>query len=441
MKKKHKLSIITSLFVCILSFSVNAQQIYDLYPDSHTVREEIVSTWFSEPISVIRDKSSEILQTNIGDYFLVRAEEYNGLMEIIVSPLVIQTFNIVEYDELVTSEKSTHKNDVKIETWPKDALGSWILYRDVVTGIPVKIRQYIMPDSEIYIEFYPGSKTSATFSLYGGLVAYQVPVSLDFESLYTASIKEVKTATKHFPWEYAEVYNKIYSDITVMISTIRDSLPKIGNKISDADDSEFVFLKWIIDGLVSPLIGGDLFLDSLENQTIEQDLSYPTRANAYLSLNYVRNLATACLSAETGINYTPATSNVDVDIKPFAFFVEDNGAKKRVQYLNDNGYETQLLKSVLYVLATTEPQLFYLGAVRESEKIEITNKKFEQFSYNHAVVFFPWFDSKGRFSITVFQDGKELTFDQFSEKYENCFIHLVRVKSSMNFFPEVSEND
>lgn len=443
MKKKHKLSIILSLFVLCNTFMLHAQQIYDLFPDSYTVREKIVNTWFSEPISIIRDKSAEILQTNLGDYFLVRAEEREGLMEIIVSPLVVQKFDVYEYEDLLETEDSVlNQSQKRVETWPKEALGSWILYRDVITGKPVKIRHYVMPDTEIFVEFFTGSqKTKANFSIYGGLVANQVPVSVDFDFFYTSSIKDIITVTNQIPWHYAAAYSNIYSDTMNMITKIRDCLPQIEQDLDSSVNSEFSFLKWIIDGLVEPQVGGILFDEPLFNKTISTDDSYPMRSDAYKGFDYVRNLATACLAADTGMNYTSENSSVDVTVEPFAYFVDNDGVKKRVQYLENNGYNIELLQSILYVLATTEPQLFYLGAIRESEIIKIEDKRVEQFSYNHVAAFFPWFDEKGLFCITVFQDGKEIDFDDFVLEHPDSFVHLVRVKSTMNFYPRLSEND
>ena len=160
MKKQHKYIITTILFILLFTTFLNSQE---LKIDSYIVRKKIVDTWLKEDISIIKNKSSQILQTNIGDYFLVRAEEYNGLTEIIVSPLVVQEIEVLEYNQIVdvTKESNTTRT-TKIETWPKKSMGSWILYRDSRKGKTVKIRQYIMPDSEVFIEyFYSEEKTKA----------------------------------------------------------------------------------------------------------------------------------------------------------------------------------------------------------------------------------------------------------------------------------------
>ena len=443
MKRVLKRNVLLSLLFLLFSVSLSAQYVNDSYPESYTVREKIIDTWFTEDISVIRDKSSEILQTNIGDYFLVRAEEHDGLMEIIVSPLVVQTFNIVEYDVLLDGcENTDSTKTVQIETWPKEALGSWILYRDVATGKPVKIRQYIMPDSEIFLEFFNTDlKTTASFSIFGGLVANQVSVVVPFDFFYTSSMKDIVGVTMRFPWEYIKTNNQIYAETKYMISVIHENLPALADKTLLENDTDLGFLKWIIDGLVEPLVGGRVFDDALIASTVKAQATYSSPEDAYATYDYTRNLATASHSADTGISYTANTSSVDVALEPFGFFVDDDGVKKRVEYIAKNGYNNEILKSILYILTTTEPQLFYLGAIRNPAISEANGKTIEYYSYNHAVAFFPWFDEDGYFHVKVFQDGKEFSFDKFLSIYPDSFTHLVRVKSSMNFFPLITEKN
>ncbi len=439
MKKQHKY-IITTSFLLFFTLFLHAQ---NLRIDSYTVREKLVETWFTEDISVIRDKSSQILQTNIGDYFLVRAEENNGLMEIIVSPLVLQDFEVLEYNHLIENgQKTDTTRTTKIETWPKEALNSWILYRDSKTGKPVKIRQYIMPDSDVFMEFfYSEEKTKANFSIFGGLVTNQAPLVVPFEYFYTSSLKDIMAVTIRFPWEYTQSSTQIYTDTMHMISVIQKALPSLEESDILKNNAKLSFLKWIIDGTVKPLTGSIIFDDVLTTNTIETDLSYPTRKDSYSSYNFIRHLATASLSADTGILYTPNTANVDVCIEPFTFFVDNNDEKQRITYFENNGYKNQILKAVLYILATTKPQLFYLGAIRKPVQTEKNAQNTEFYSYDHAVAFFPWFDKEGFFRINVFQNGKELTFDDFLESYPDSFTHLVQIKSTMNFFPLISEND
>ncbi len=419
------------------------------YPESADVRLDFIDSWFTQDISIVRDQSSEVFQNEMGEYFLIRAEEKDGLMEIIVSPLVVQTLDIQDFS---LSEEKTNENtsggiqrsisEMSIETWPKDGLGSWILYRNVETGKDVRLRYYISSEKDIFVEFFPGQdKSYANFSIFSSHVAHEVPVPVPFEYFYTASLTDVQKITKNIlPWEYTQAYNNVYSETIQMVRTIRQYLPDAQRaKMFVSETSQFDFLKWIIDGLVRPLTGGILYEEPLFESTVEPNFTVPERQRTHKSYDYVRNLAAAALSADTSLRYTFDTSYADVKIEPFAIRTNEEGLQERVNFVTDIGYQVSLLKSILYVLTATEGDLFYLGAVREIEPPSNSGKNAEQYYYNNAVAFFSWFDNQGKFYISVFENGVEYTLEQFVERNPDSFVYLVRVKPSLNFFPEIPE--
>jgi hypothetical protein len=83
------------------------------------------------------------------------------------------------------------------------------------------------------------------------------------------------------------------------------------------------------------------------------------------------------------------------------------------------------------ILAATESDYFYLGAIRESN-----HKTPEVFYFNEVVSFFPWFDESGHFMITVFESGIETSLNSFIRRYADNYVHLVRVKASEYFNPQ-----
>ena len=124
------------------------------------------------------------VQNRTDDYFLVRKEKENGELQIIFAPLVKQP---------IVLEDAQEKREELIETWPKDAPGAWILFRDEKTGKPLRVRYYIVPDSRVFVEFTPDTEKSyAYFYIFGAAAAYRVPVPVNFEWFYTASLKDVK---------------------------------------------------------------------------------------------------------------------------------------------------------------------------------------------------------------------------------------------------------
>ncbi|MFC2420137.1 MAG: hypothetical protein ACFNOL_03545, partial [Treponema maltophilum] len=59
-------------------------------PESASCRKELIETWFMQDPEILRAAEPQLMQNRVGDYFLVRQEEENGQMRIIVAPLVRQ---------------------------------------------------------------------------------------------------------------------------------------------------------------------------------------------------------------------------------------------------------------------------------------------------------------------------------------------------------------
>ncbi len=438
---KRRLLILLFFTLCIY---INAQNIY---PESSSVRSMLVDSWFMQTTELLRDQSSEVLQNELGEYFLVRAEEKNEIMEIIVAPLVIETLDVQDIStlaEVAAQSPPPSNTSLAIETWPKDGLGSWILYRDVETGENVRVRYYFMNERDVYIEFFPGrEKSYASLVIFGAVVAHNAPVPVSFEYFFTASYKDIKKLTQNvLPWEYVDVYENIYTDSMQMVRIIRQILPDAQRaKMFISDTAQYDFLKWIVDGLVRPLTGGELYDEPLYTATVEPNFSIPERQLTHESYDFIRNLAAAALSADTSLSYTFATTNADVKVEPFSLFLTESRELERVNFVLDVGYDVSLLESILYILTATEGDLFYLGAIRELEESRDAGKSSEQYYYNNAAAFFSWFDDKGKFNVSVFENGAEFTLNQFIERYPETYVYLVRVKSSVNFFPEQPEVD
>jgi hypothetical protein len=152
----------------------------------------------------------------------------------------------------------------------------------------------------------------------------------------------------------------------------------------------------------------------------------------FFGLDWIRNLSSAVLSVFTGRQYLFNQSGVDVKINPFSVGITKDGVKNPVTFIEDTGYNIAVLKSLLYVLAATEPGTFYFGAIRETDKTVIPEIKV----FNQNVVFMPYFNSDGSFNCYVFMNGRELTLEDFCMIYGSDFVYLTKVKSSREFFPQ-----
>jgi hypothetical protein len=258
------------------------------------------------------------------------------------------------------------------------------------------------------------------------------------------------------PWHLVKANPALYADTLQMVGMIRRNLPRmvivedaaygsddrsysvmsgLSREISDNSDggalelSNAGVIKWIADGLVRPLAGNNTLIPSLLRATGNTPdgtaQSFSTRYNLRFALDWCRNLADAVDAVTNGRLGAQVNSNTDVTIEPLA----TAGA---TVFLPDTGYRAQSLRAILYILAVTEPDTFYLAAVRETDTDVVPEVSF----YNTAAAIFPYFNEIGSFDAVVFESGAELSLTAFLQKYPASFIHLSRVASSAYFFPQ-----
>lgn len=397
-----------------------------------------------------------VVKTNlIGQKFQVRLEETEDYFSILVAP-----FAVIEVE--VFSDKGRHKE--RQEVYPGDAPGSWILVRDKKTGKPIKIVYYFASDSDVFVQFSPmGVSSTGDFVVYNCYAAKGVLTGLPFERYYTASFEEVsKWTEKMLPWEYSRIFKDSYHSSLQMIGMIRERLPEISwednacyddeyrpvyittgklRPVKDEDSERLTlsgagFLKWIADGIVEPLNGAILKLPPLTYETVSfkntgfqgilsenYDISF--------SLDWVRNLATAVVSVRSKKHFRFDNSGVDVTIEPFCSEFTEKGILNLAGFIPNTGYNSKYLKALLYVLAVTEPETFYFGAIREVDRTRNPEVKV----FNNCAVFFPYFDTNGNFQVVVFKDGAEMKFDDFYQRYCADFVYLTRCACTENFYP------
>ena len=123
---------------------------------------------------------------------------------------------------------------------------------------------------------------------------------------------------------------------------------------------------------------------------------------------------------------------MDVTINPFASTFTEKGVANTVTFIEDTGYNVAVLRSLLYVLASTESGTFYFGAIRGTDRTVSPEIK----AFNECVAFFPYFQDDGGFFCTVFMNGREMTLEDFCLENEKNFVYLTRVKATERFFPQ-----
>lgn len=452
-------------FLCLLMVVMGAS-VFALYnrqgiPDSSEIRQNLVESWFTAPVDVVRAKVPELHRNNVGTVFQVRSEEDGSQLMIVVAPR--QKIAVDMYSGGQVSAST-------VDVYPVTASGSWVLHRDIKSGNPLFIRYYFASEPEVYMQMnFNNHKVLADFVVFDGYAARGVPVGIPFQRLYKASFLEVFDLTEStLPWNYMNIMPALYHPVQQMIAVIRENLDRItvledaaydenGEPIyistgkqriesPEVQDQQGLalssagFLKWIVDGLVVPVAGGYTRLDPLLAPTVQfrQGSFAETVGEEYavsFSLDWTRNLAAAVLSIYSGRNFYYNTSGCDVQIEPFSAEIDEFGKlSNSLGYLKDTGYRVNTIKGLLYVLAATEPGKMYLGAVRQSHRPSVDSPEVQFFT--EAVAIFPYFDGYGQFQVVIFEGGKELSLETFMDRYKDSYVHLARINASERFFPQ-----
>lgn len=450
--KKASLLLLIILFVSPIFAAYNSKSV----PDSSEIRKSLVEKWFEAPLSAVRMNLPEIYNNPAGEKFQVRLEESDTTYNIFVSPQ--KKIKVDVYSDLGKETKEQ-------EVYPGDAPGSWVLIKDKKTEKILRIRYYFLKNSEVFIQFTPRGKTAlADLVIFGNYAARGVPTGVPFTTFYSASFDRVMNITKNsLPWNYVDVDPSMYHSVLQMAAVIQERLPNIlfapdamydengeliqifsgkpYDEIQTDDDrmmlSSAGFLKWIADGLVEPIAGGRIKREPLLQETVqvkETGLqgSLSQKYNLYFSLDWIRNLASAVISVYTGKTYKFNQSGVDVTINPFASTISPTGVANVVTFVENSGYSVDVLKSLLYVLATTEPSTIYFGAIRETDRTVSPEVKV----FNQCVAFLPYFATDGSFNAYVFMNGRSISLEEFCNIYSDTFVYLTRVKASERFFPQ-----
>lgn len=411
-------------------------------PESASVRRKLIDSWFTENTAVLAEKEPEIISNEAGEVFRVSYDDET--CSVTVVPQKRTPLLLVTDDGVVETYQ---------ESYTPGAAGTWVLFLDRMTGNPLSIRYFFAGDSDVYVQFRPGSKGYATksvvdFVVYGAYAAHNVVTGITMEQLFTMSLEDVVTLTEHsLPWIDGKFFPEFCESNMQMSAVIQEHLDdfvyvenavydEYGNltmlknaPLPDVPDGKRAisgpgFLKWIVDGLVRPVSGSGLRVNPLLQPTttiVSADSN--TASDEYdttLALDWTHNLATAAVSVITGITYSYEESGVNVHPEQFS-----------AKYTENAGYLIKELKPILYLISANETGYFYLGAVRHQVK---TPSQFV--TYNECVAFFPYFNANGVFETDVFADGRMYTLDEYIEEHAEDMIQLTRINASLQFFPD-----
>jgi len=403
------------------------------FRDSADIRAGLVNTWLAGDIDPVRLRNSAVYIDQYAYGFKVsqQRDAKADLLAITVSP----------------SDK-------------KGVQGNWVLYRKISDGLPDRIRIYPVVDSSIYIDIrsegFDPQKGRCLLDLviFGTHAARNVPLGLSLTSLYTARFESIVALTSStVDWSLLDPDLRMYRDIVSAVAVIRNGLktlvylddgafdekgqpvyikdgsPQTSSSVLDAmakgqNPADIIggvncsgFAKWIVDGIVRPVVGQGILIEPLKAATVVRnseaaELNRKSR-DLYFALDWTRHLASAALSAETRQTVKPDASGVDVTLEPFS---------DSCLYVTNIGYRTREILPLLYYLALKEPGNFYLGAVSDEAGVPPMRQ------YHHIVAFFPSFDADGHFSVAIFESAVETPVSSYMKATDDSNINLVRIR-------------
>lgn len=432
---------------------------FDQIPDSAEIRQLILSKWLSAPIDEVIKLGAEVYTDSKGNAFTVSgayAENDKTIYTVSVIPLL---------------------TDYSIPDRNLVPQGAWMLQRSVDTGAPLSIKIYPRENPALLISLHPAAKKAyrgksfIDIRLFNAYVCRGIAVGVPFEALYQLSLSRLKTLTNAVvPWDIFNPprYNspvRVLSRIVqsrldrlvyvadacfdhegkpVHISTLEPQteleltsalrIDQIRSEISGGVDAAG-FAKWVIDGMVRPVAGRGIMVESLKLSTDVPKTHFTkpmlSTADVFLGLDWIRNLGAAALTLNLSRTVYPSDSGLDVTVCPFALdgvsaSKLEKSSAQQAQFLGCQqyaGYQTSYLLPLLYYLTITEADHFYLACLSAG------STGAELRTYDKIAVFFPYFDEWGAFHLDIYENGAFVSSEDFIKANADMYTALVRVRA------------
>ncbi len=367
------------------------------------------------------------------------------------------------YSFTVSQKKNPQEGLLEIMVRPdaeRGVRGTWILDRKLSDGLPRRIRVYPVDDPAIFVVLESSGgdperdRSLLSLWIYGLPVCREIPVGLPLVRLYTQPFASLVSMTRStVPWDLLEPDPARYRDIESTEGVIRerigtlvylddgafdedgkpvlieDGSPQdpqtVLKEISPGQDISLIeggvncsgFAKWVVDGIIRPVAGSSLKIQSLKGPTDAPNTHFTApfreQRDLFFALDWTRHLASAAVSLAARSTFLPGDSGVDVTIEPFP---GTTGYEKNV------GYRADVLIPLMYVLAVREPGNLYLGAISHVRGDPPLRQ------YHHVAVLLPRFDAEGRFRFSVFESAVETRPEDLVSRNLDGFVHLVRVR-------------
>jgi hypothetical protein len=353
-------------------------------------------------------------------------------------------------------------------SWPGWTQGSWSLTRLRNGGAPLRIRVFLRSDPNIYIQFRPFSRDKCLMDvvLYEAYVVQSLPLGIPFEGLYITPLEEVLSlGERKFPRKYFDVVPQMYRDQREFIKQVRARLPSLNFRDDGAMDEggNYVFInslkaqegepglncsgfaKWMVDGILRPVTGKRLPVESLKKPFYGRGSSftepYEELRDPFFGLDWTRNLAGIAGTILRSPDFA-ALEETEVRDWPFADLIHRSREGRTVLpypgFLLNAGFGFEGLQPLLYTLAVNEPGYIYLASVNRDLSGPPNRGPYRTLTMRqhfHIAVLVPYFNEYGNFRVAVFESAEETSFAAFRSRYPGALVNLVRIPVEGAFDP------
>lgn len=327
--------------------------------------------------------------------------------------------------------------------------GSYIIKRRMDDGAFVQVKIFYRSDPGFFVRIFPEGNRSVMDLYVAGVRTYHdVLLPVDFGTVLLEPFAQIRRMTRGIiEWGQLdrEVPASAYDHVRSTVAAAREALPGLPDAEDGAMDARgnlvFIeslvlqdqlpgfncsgFAKWVADGIYRPATGRYLGIPELKEKHLEfrghqwSRLQEDER-DPYFGLDWSRNLARhlAAIEPDGGARPLPHPEALDVRSVPFSRYVEDVG------------FPVEEISRIAYFLALEEPGHFYIASLNREFGSEPTLRQ-----HVHVAVIFPYFDSAGRFHVSVMERNVETSLDSLERRYAGDYIHLVRVRAREDFMP------
>ena len=329
--------------------------------------------------------------------------------------------------------------------------GSFIVQRDGESGELRRVKIFYKDDPGSYLSILPRGAEDSQMEIYllGRKLQERINIPFPTEQIIRMPVARImQLSSAYVNWQFYIPRQEFPPNVLTETDDLAEQIRPYLKELKDAEDGaidslgRYVyigdgtpqsdreqgglncsgFVKWVVDGILSPITGELLSVDELKRPHGDYRGNRWSRKleeleDPFFGLDWTRNLA---IRAHQYVHGIEAQSPEDYDVRHLKYH----------QYKEDVGYPVEQLPTLLYELARDSDNYLYLGSVNELFHGENEVRK-----HYHVAAFLPWLDQNGRLEVALFDRNREIDLESFIRTHQGAHIHLVRIPHRGVFQP------